>query len=159
MPRERSGFLPATQGISAAVTHRAAADLVALDLASEEQVREAYRVLTARAASAGIPLDGLHVQHMEPGRLELLVSAFRDPVFGIMIVCGAGGNLAEILEDVTLERAPFDTARAAAVLRRLRIVKGASHMDPTADIQAAAAFVARFSQLAVSAPWRVSCSK
>jgi acetyltransferase len=148
------GFAVAMKGISPAVTHRAAAGLVALNLQSEEQVREAYRQLTSRAASAGIPLDGLYVQHMEPGRLELLVSAFRDPVFGVMIVCGAGGNLAEILEDVTLERAPFDTARAADVLRRLRIVRGASHVDPAAEIQAAAAFVSRFSQLAVSAPWR-----
>ncbi len=148
------GFPVAMKGISAAVAHRAAAGLLALNLTNEKQVREAYDHLTARAASAGVTLDGIYVQHMEPGRLELLVSAFRDPVFGVMVVCGAGGNLAEILEDVTLERAPFDVARATEVLRRLRIVLGASHMDPTAEIEAAADFVARFSQLAVSAPWR-----
>jgi acyl-CoA synthetase (NDP forming) len=148
------GFPVAMKGISPTVTHRAAAGLLALNLASEAQVREAYDQLTARAASADVALDGIYVQHIEPGRLELLVSAFRDAVFGIMIVCGAGGNLAEILEDVTLERAPFDAVRAADVLRRLRIVQGASHMDPTAEIGAAADFVARFSQVAVSAPWR-----
>jgi hypothetical protein len=48
---------------------------------------------SARAqAELKITLDGLYVQHMASGRLELLVSAFRDPVFGVIVACGAGGN-------------------------------------------------------------------
>ena len=90
---------------------------------------------------------------MAGGRLELLVSAFRDPVFGVMVACGAGGNLAEIIDDVTLDRAPFDEARAGAVLGRLRIVQRAERVDPEARMQPVAAFLAAFSQLAASAPW------
>jgi acetate---CoA ligase (ADP-forming) len=148
------GYPVVIKGISSAVTHRAAAGLLALNLRSEEEVRESYVQLRSRADAANVALDGLYVQHLEAGRLELLVSAFRDPIFGVMIVCGAGGNLAEMVEDVTIERAPFDATHAADVLRRLRIVRGASRLDPDADVAAAAEFVARFSGLVSSAPWR-----
>ena len=147
-------FPVAMKGISSSVAHRAAAGLLALNLRSDEAVREAFSQLSAHAASSNVMLDGLYVQHMEQGRLELLVSAFRDPVFGVMVVCGAGGNLAEILEDVTLERAPFDATWAAEVLRRLRIVQRASRLDANAGLQVAAEFVSHFSELAVTAPWR-----
>jgi acetyltransferase len=148
------GLPVAMKGIAAAVTHRAAAGLLALDVRTDAEVRDAHRSLSARARELRVPLDGVYVQHMARGRLELLVSAFRDPVFGVMVACGAGGNLAEIIDDVTLERAPFDEARAGAVLARLRIAQRADRVDPQARPQPVASFLAAFSQLAASAPWR-----
>ena len=148
------GLPVAMKGIAAAITHRAAAGLLALDVRTDAEVRDAHRCLSARARELGVPLDGVYVQNMAGGRLELLVSAFRDPVFGVMVACGAGGNLAEIIDDVTLERAPFDEARAGAVLARLRIAQRADRVDPQASPQPVAAFLAAFSQLAASAPWR-----
>ena len=76
------------------------------------------------------------------------------PVFGVMVACGAGGTLTEILDDVALKRPPFDVAQAEALMQRLRIVQRASKIDPHARIAPAAEFVARFSELAASAPWR-----
>jgi len=58
------------------------------------------------------------------------------------------------IDDVTLTRAPFDPLRAHDVLRHLRIVQRAGSIDPAVSIAPVAAFVARFSQLAASAPWR-----
>ncbi len=147
------GFPVAMKGISAEVTHRADAGLLSLNLRDEHEVTAAYDQLSQRAAADNVPLDGLYIQHMVKGRLELLVSAFRDPIFGVMVVCGAGGNFAELIDDITLERAPFDNARAQLVLQRLRIIQRASHIDPTAQIGAAADFLSRFSQLAATAPW------
>jgi hypothetical protein len=40
------------------------------------------------------------------------------------------------------------------MLERLRIVRHAGRLAPGADVARAAAFVAGFSRLAVSAPWR-----
>lgn len=147
------GLPVAMKGIAGAVTHRAAAGLLALDLRIDSEVRDAHRRLRARARELGISLDGVYVQHMARGRLELLVSAFRDPVFGVMVACGAGGNLTEIIDDITLERAPFDEARAGAVLGRLRIAQRADRVDPQASPQPVASFLAAFSRLAASAPW------
>lgn len=151
---EAVGYPVALKGISCAVTHRAAAGLLALHLPSAEAVRAAHATLTDRAQKMDIALDGVYVQHMVPGGLELLVSAFRDEQFGMIVTCGAGGNLTEVLDDVTLERAPVDEELALHMLRQLRLVRHLSRLDRTADPKVAAAFVTRFSRLAATAPWR-----
>jgi acyl-CoA synthetase (NDP forming) len=142
------------KGIAPSVTHRAAAGLLALDLRSEEDVRDAYRRLTGRAQQLPVELAGVYVQRMARGGLELLVSAFADSQFGVMVSCGAGGTLTEVLDDVVLARAPVGEAEARRMLERLRIVRHAARLAPEARPEAAAAFVAAFSQLAASAPWR-----
>jgi acyl-CoA synthetase (NDP forming) len=147
------GMPVALKGISATVTHRAAAGLLALGIDTEAEARRAYRELTARAAVAGIVLDGIYVQHMISDGLEVLVSAFRDPVFGPMISCGAGGNLAELIDDVTLQRAPVSEAQALAMIGRLRLVHS-TRKAQAPDPRLLAAFIARLSRLAAGAPWR-----
>lgn len=148
------GWPVVLKAISPAVTHRAAAGLLALDVAGEEDARAEYRRLVDRAAALEAPLDGIYVQHRETGGAELLVSAFRDPTFGVVVSCGAGGVMTEALDDVTLELAPVDRSRALEMLGRLRGVRGVRRVDADADPGAVADFVATFSQLAAAAPWR-----
>jgi acetyltransferase len=148
------GYPVALKGISPAVTHRAAAGLLALGIRSAEEARAAFEGLAARAAGRGVALDGVYVQHMVAGPLELLVSAFRDPVFGVMVSCGAGGNLTEVIDDVVLERAPVGEPLARDMLGRLRLVRHAPRTEPGVDLAAAARFVGEFSRLAATAPWR-----
>ncbi|MSP89648.1 MAG: CoA-binding protein [Alphaproteobacteria bacterium] len=148
------GLSVAMKGISPKVTHRAAAGLVALDIATEDAVRLAYDRLVETANTAGTVLDGVYVQHMVRSGIEVLISAFRDPALGLMISCGAGGNLTELIDDVALASAPLDRAAALVLLRRLRLVASVAKgrnpppLDPLAD------YVARLSQVVVSAPWR-----
>jgi acetate---CoA ligase (ADP-forming) len=143
------GFPVVMKGISDQVTHRAAAGLLALGLRSELEVREAWRALQARAAALPAALDGILVQHMMAGGAELLVSAFRDAEFGVMLSLGAGGTLTELLDDVVLVPAPLGRAAALRALRRLRVMrKAGDRLDALLD------FVCRFSALAAAAPWR-----
>jgi acyl-CoA synthetase (NDP forming) len=145
------GLPVAMKGISETVTHRAAAGLLALNLRDTESVEDAAASLLARAHGAGTELDGIYVQRMMSGGTEILVAAFRDPVFGPIVSVGAGGGQTEALDDVALARAPLDPAGAAALLRRLRLLRRLSHppaIEPLAD------FVARLSQIAATAPWR-----
>ena len=80
---------------------------------------------------------------------ELLVSAFRDPDFGVMLSLGAGGTLSELLDDVVLLPAPTGPAAVVHALRRLRVMRRAGdRLDALVD------FAARFSALAAAAPWR-----
>jgi acetate---CoA ligase (ADP-forming) len=141
------------KGISPAVTHRAAAGLVAVDLRSAGEVRETFRRLQARAGEIAVALDGVFVQRMHRGGVELLVSAFRDPLFGTMVSVGAGGGLTELIDDVATERAPVDRARAVAMLERLRIMRRAAYEHDPLALEAPAHFIARFSELAATAPW------
>jgi acyl-CoA synthetase (NDP forming) len=137
------------KGISAQVTHRAAAGLLALNLRSEAEVHDAWRMLVARAAALPTKLDGILVQHMMmQGGTELLVSAFRDRDFGVVVSMGAGGMLTELLDDVVLAPAPLGRAAAEAALRRLRIMRQAGDPSP-----ALLDFVCRFAALAASVPW------
>ncbi len=148
------GYPVALKGISPAVTHRAAAGLLFLDIRSDAEAREAHRLLADRAREIGVKLEGAYVQHMARGGLELLVSAFRDPQFGVTISCGAGGNLTELIDDVTLERAPLSEDLALNMLNRLRTMEFAPKLARGADPRAVARFLVQFSQLAMTAPWR-----
>ncbi len=148
------GWPVAMKGISPAVTHRAAAGLVALGVGSDAEARTTYRRLTERADAAGVALDGIYVQRMISGGVEVLVSAFRDPVFGPMISCGAGGNLTELIDDVTVRRAPVSEEQALLMIDRLRLARRARTMPEPPDCGLLAGFIARLSQLAAGAPWR-----
>jgi hypothetical protein len=141
------------KGISPQITHRAAAGLIALRLSSESDVRAAYEQLCTRAIEAHAELTGIYVQRMEEGA-ELLLSAFRDPTFGVVVSVGAGGVLTEALDDVTLELAPVGPGRALEMLRRIRTVRGLETHGDGLDLAPAAALVSDFSRLVATAPWR-----
>ncbi|HYM71331.1 MAG TPA: acetate--CoA ligase family protein, partial [bacterium] len=142
------------KGISPQVTHRAAAGLLAVDLRTHAEIVAAFRQLTARARDLSVPLDGIYVQRMQKDGVELLVSAFRDPLFGTMVACGSGGGFTEMIDDVVTRRAPIDQAAATEILTQLRIFPRAGEGGETVDVAGAADFVARFSRLAAGAPWR-----
>jgi acetate---CoA ligase (ADP-forming) len=140
--------------ISAEVTHRAKAGLVAIDLRSEGDVRAAFDRLAARIRVLSVQMEGVYVQKMLPRGHELLVTAFRDPVFGTMVTCGSGGVFTEIIDDVVTERAPVGIDLATHMLDRLRLRRHAADSQGTLPADAAARFIARFSELAVTAPWQ-----
>lgn len=141
------------KGISAKVTHRAAAGLLAVDLRSDAEVGEAYRRLQARAAAIEVTLDGVYVQKLSRGGVELLVSVFRDDLFGTMISVGSGGGMTELLDDVVTAPAPVDAAAAMAMIRRLRLFDQAKDEHGPLDPAPAAGFVAHLSELGACAPW------
>ena len=137
------------KGICEQVTHRAAAGLVALGISSEGAARQNWRILQARAEELRVTLDGILVQRMAKAGGELLVSAFRDADFGVMVSLGAGGTLTELINDAVLLPAPFGKAAAERALHRLQVVRRADYrLGPLID------FVCRFSALAAVIPWR-----
>ena len=150
---ESIGLPVVLKGISAEVTHRAQAGLLAVDLRSREEVRNAFRRLAARALELSIRMEGVYVQNMHKGGTELLVTAFRDAQFGTMVSCGSGGVLTELIDDVVTERAPVSEALAGNMLERLRNRRYASDTTGALATDHAAAFIARFSELATTAPW------
>ena len=147
------GYPVALKGISPAVTHRAAAGLLALGLTSRQQVMEADRSLRDRADALGVMLDGVYVQHMVMGGVELLVSALRDPLFGVMVSLGAGGGMTELIDDVVVVPAPLNEAAALRALRRLRILRK-TKLDPDGNARALIDFITAFAALVAAAPWQ-----
>ena len=63
----RLGYPVVMKGSSAVVQHKTDAGLVLLGIMDETEVREGFRTLESRAASAGTELDGVLVEHMVRG--------------------------------------------------------------------------------------------
>ena len=105
------------------ITHKTEVGGVILKLDSEAAVREAFGTLVQRARSVSpeARLDGVLVQGMASGTLELVIGARRDPVFGMMIMVGIGGVLVEVLKDVVFRHAPFEVDEGLAMLAELRM--------------------------------------
>ena len=90
---------------------------------------------------------------MFTGSQELLVTALRDREFGVMIGCGMGGGMTEIIDDVSFTRGPIDEESAYNLIGTIRTLRRLPHLLDETQRREAARFVARFSALVASAPW------
>lgn len=60
-------------------------------------------------------------QDVRPDVVELIVGARRDPVFGPLLLVGAGGTVAELVRDTAVELAPLTHGTAHTLLARLGV--------------------------------------
>jgi hypothetical protein len=84
--------------------------------------------------------------------VELLVSAFRDPDFSLMLSLGSSGAMTELIDDAIVMPAPLSEAAATEALNRLRIVRRQEGL--AVGPSALADFAVRFAAAAAAAPWR-----
>ena len=108
---------------SADITHKTEIGGVVLGRDDADAVAAAFHTLMQRA-SDGAPrarVDGVVVQQMAAGHLELVVGVKRDPVFGMIVMAGLGGIFVEVLKDVVFRRAPFSHDEALRMLGELRM--------------------------------------
>jgi acetyl coenzyme A synthetase (ADP forming)-like protein len=137
------GF-PAVVKTAVAGVHKTESGGVALDLADEQQVREA-------AERIGPPLV---VQPLVAGGVELLAGAVHDPVFGPLVAFGAGGVYAELFGQAAFRIAPLTDLDAAELVQSGaagKLVRG-YRGKPSADAAALADLLLRLSALADELP-------
>jgi acetate---CoA ligase (ADP-forming) len=134
------------------ITHKTEAGAVALGIAGEAAVREAYARVLANSAAAhpGAAIHGVLVQKMAPPGVEMILGVSRDPDFGPMLMVGLGGIHVEVLRDVAFAPVPIGADEALALLGELR---GAAVLDgvrgaPPADRAALAELIAALSHFA-----------
>jgi acyl-CoA synthetase (NDP forming) len=131
--------------------HKSEGGGVAVGLRGAEELAEALermeRDLSPVAYSVERQADG------EAG-VELLVGARRDPRFGPLLLVGAGGVYAEVLEDVAVALAPVTEEAAGALLRSLRVAPllDGARGRPAVDAAAAAHAAAALSRVAAEHP-------
>lgn len=98
------------------LVHKSDAGGVRLNLATQEQVRQAYRDM-----AAAIPeMSGAIVQHMLPGGVEIIVGGVTYPAFGPLVMVGMGGVAADLLADRAFRVPPLTTAQALDLIGELR---------------------------------------
>jgi acetyltransferase len=98
------------------VAHRARLGGVALGLKSEEAAREAWRALMLQADELGIDCQGVVVQAMVEGGLELFLGGLRDQQFGPIVIFGLGGIHVEEVGQVAVALAPLTRAQAESLI-------------------------------------------
>lgn len=154
------GYPVALKLESPAVQHKTEIGGVRLDLADAAAVRAAFGELVeaARRHRPDAEVDGVLVQEMVRGGVEVVVGVHQDPQFGPVVMAGLGGVLVEALEDVAFRAAPVGPAEADAMLRELRgyrILEGVRGR-PRADIGALVDLLTGVSRFAVDAAGSVS---
>ncbi len=102
------------------LAHKTDVGGVRLGLADAGAVESAAAELLVVGRAADADLRGLLVEPMLAGAVELIVGLKRDPQFGLLVLVGLGGVLAEAFDDVAVELAPVSLATAGAMLDRLR---------------------------------------
>lgn len=109
--------------VSADIVHKSDVGGVAVGIGDDAAAAACYREIIdrARAAVPTARIDGVSVQTMASGKLELIIGARRDAQFGPIVVVGAGGVLVELLSDRAIARAPIATADARRMLESLSI--------------------------------------
>ncbi|MEI2705993.1 MAG: acetate--CoA ligase family protein [Ilumatobacteraceae bacterium] len=134
-----------------AIAHKTERGLVRLNLTTPEQVRQAGAALLGAAT----PADG-HVQllvaPMVRGTRELIAGVVDDAQFGLNVMLGVGGVLAEAIADVVFRPLPITAADAAEMIGSLRTqtLLGPFRGEAAVDRDALTAVLLGLSQVAAS---------
>jgi acyl-CoA synthetase (NDP forming) len=98
--------------------HKSDVEAVALDLAPGD-VEAAADAMRAHVLQQGAAFEGFVVQEMVHDGAEMLVGSVADPVFGPVVVVGAGGVTVELTRDVATRVVPLSDVDASEMVREL----------------------------------------
>jgi acetyltransferase len=155
---QQIGFPVALKILSPQISHKSDVGGVALDLEDADAVRHAATAMLqrVRALRPDATQLGFSVQAMvrRPRALELIVGAVLDPLFGPVLLFGAGGTAVEVVADRAVALPPLNAPLAHALVQRTRIAKLlAGWRDvPPADIDAVVRVLTTLSQLLADEP-------
>jgi acyl-CoA synthetase (NDP forming) len=121
---------------------------VRLDLNDAEAVRRAFAEIRQP------DMEGVLIQRMITGGVELLIGVADDPLFGPLMAFGLGGILVEILADVKFRVTPLTDRDASEMIREIRgyrLLEGYRGHAP-ADVEAIEEVLLRISRMVEEIP-------
>ncbi|MEE8334050.1 MAG: acetate--CoA ligase family protein [Alphaproteobacteria bacterium] len=135
----RIGFPVALKIVSPEVSHKTEVGGVRLNLRNAAEVRAAAAELARalRKHAPGAAIDGYLVQEMVAG-VEIILGVRDDPLYGPVLVMGAGGVLVELVKDTAFRMLPVGRRDARAMIDELVVAKllRGYRGGPPADIDA-----------------------
>ncbi len=142
--------------LSADIPHKTDAGMVRLNVATVDLPTVVDELLTlANKNAPGARIDGVLVQPMDKGLMELIVGYKHDPELGPVVMLGVGGVLAELKKSYCVRLAPISLQSALQMileLPELALIQGYRNL-PQGDVQALANVIHAMSLLAgVSTP-------
>lgn len=134
----RMGGKVVLKGCASEVPHKTEQGLVALNIKNVEQALDVLESHMSKLRDLSVKKPAVIVAAMRTGKHELMVGARFDPVFGPVVMVGAGGKYVEALNDYAVILPPFSQEQVESALRGLRLapmidgVRGDAPMDISA---------------------------
>ncbi|HLK83088.1 MAG TPA: acetate--CoA ligase family protein [Xanthobacteraceae bacterium] len=116
------GYPVALKLQAGALPHKSDAGGVVLDIRDAAALASAWRQMhqSVLRRHPGIAIDGVLVEAMAKGGLEMIVGARRDPDWGPVVVIGLGGIWTEALQDILVLPADLDPSELGVELEKLK---------------------------------------
>lgn len=116
------GFPLVFKLVSSTIVHKSDVGGVLVGLRDEAEVRAAWAALHTRLAGLGRrgELEGVLLQELVTGGVEVFVGATRDEQFGHLVGFGLGGTQVELLRDVVFRAAPMGPEDAEDLISGIR---------------------------------------
>jgi acetyltransferase len=155
---ETTGFPVVMKINSPQISHKSDVGGVRTNIMTAADVRPAFHEIvdSARAARPDAEILGVTVEAMvdESDARELVVGTKRDPVFGPVILFGAGGTMVEILDDNAVSLPPLNEVLAERLINRTRVSRllSAFRNRPAVDRAAVIEVLLRISDLVCELP-------
>ncbi len=136
---ERLGHPVVLKIHEASIVHKTDAGGVHLDLRSADEVRRAYRSLCGLVKEGG---PEVRLTPFLKGGVEAITGARRDPVYGPILLFGAGGIMAELVRDVAIRTLPCSRVEIGEMVQQTRVsrllegVRGAPPVDTALVVDA-----------------------
>ena len=156
---EKIGFPVVLKIQSPDITHKSDVGGVRLSLQNADMVASAFddTMRHVRALRPGARIDGVVLQPMlrYAHTREVLVGAATDPVFGPVVVFGAGGVAVDAVRDTALALPPLNAALARELMSRTRVHRLlAGYRDvPPADFEALVRILCGVSRMLCALSW------
>jgi succinyl-CoA synthetase beta subunit len=137
----------------ASITHKTERGLLRLGVADEPALRRACEELLAAATEADKPVE-LLVSSMLEGSRELIAGVTRDPRFGLVLMLGIGGILAEGIGDVSFRLIPITPVDAEEMIDDLtnQNLLGPMRGEPAVDRDALVKTLMALARTAMETP-------
>lgn len=111
--------------LSKAISHKSDVGGVVLNIETAEAAHQAAKAIVARVRKVAPEADiqGFAVQPMVERKqaYELILGISRDPIFGPVVLFGAGGVAVEVVDDTAIALPPLDDVLAGDLIDRTRI--------------------------------------
>jgi acyl-CoA synthetase (NDP forming) len=145
---------------SAALPHKSDVGGIALNLSTEQDVRQEFSAMMKRVQSSHpeAEIEGILVSPMRPAGVELLVGIVRDPLWGPILTLGLGGIWTEVFKDTAVRILPVQHDEIETMLGELRgaaLLQGARG-QMRIDLSALSEIIHRISTLAFALGPRLS---
>ena len=148
---DRIGYPVSLKAANPSLVHRSDRNALRLELHDEFNVASAFDAISNQL---GDDMGGAIVQPMVAPGVEMIIGLTNDPMFGPLVVVGAGGRTAELWKDTSLHLAPLIPGEAQRMIEQLRsapLLHGFRGSQP-ADVGALVDALERLAQLALEVP-------